>query len=210
MKRFLLKVVLFFVLVAVIDVICGWAFDYLRSKARGGQTFKNEYLFNACKDDILILGSSRANHHYVPSVITDSLGLTCYNAGEQGCGIIPAYVRYRVVCARKKPKLVLYEVTPGYDYYMDKAGYSNYLGAVRQYADREVVREMYLDFSDELEPVRLLSGMYRNNSSLIKNLKDILKPTPNNSGYDPLYGVIKQQTGAKVKVIESVWKIDSL
>ena len=210
MKKFLLKVLFFFVLVAVIDVICGWIFDYLKSKARGGQTFKNEYLFNACKDDILILGSSRANHHYVPSVFSDSLGLTCYNAGEQGCGIIPAYVRYRVVCERKKPKLVLYEVTPSYDYWLDNGGYSNYLAAVRQYADREEVRKMYLDFSDNLEPLRLHSGMYRNNSYLIKNVKDILKPTPNNNGYDPLFGVIKQQIGGELKVNYKVREIDSL
>lgn len=210
MKKFLLEVILFFALVAVMDVICGWGFDYLKSKARGGQTFKNEYLFNTCKDDILILGSSRANHHYLPCVITDSIGLTCYNAGEQGCGIIPAYVRYRVVCEKKKPKLVLYEVTPRYDYFMDKNGYSNYLGAIRQYADKNDIKKMYLDFSDNLEPLRLFSGMYRNNSSLIKNVKDILKPSPNNNGYDPLYGVIHSKTKQKGKEIKTVQEIDSL
>ena len=107
MKKYLLKIALFFALMAVIDVACGWIFGILRSKARGGQTHKNEYISNVCEDDILILGSSKADHHYVPSVFEDSLGLTCYNAGEMGCGIIPAYVRYKMVSQRHKPKLYL-------------------------------------------------------------------------------------------------------
>lgn len=187
MKKFLLKLALFFVLVAVLDVICGWGFDILRSKARGGQTHKNEYIANECVDDILILGSSKADHHYVPSVFEDSLGLTCYNAGEMGCGIIPAYVRYKMVSKRKKPKLVIYEVTPGYDYLVDD-GYSSYLGVIRQYTDNKMVRDVYIDFSDELEGLRLLSNMYRNNSKLIMNAKDLLAKPDEFKGYEPLYG----------------------
>lgn len=213
MKKFILKVILFFALAAVVDIICGESFELLRCRARGGQTFKNEYLFNTSKDDILVLGSSRANHHYIPSIITDSLGLTCYNAGVQGCGIIPAYIYYHIVCDRNKPKLVLYEVTPNYDYLKDQGGYSKYLGAVRQYADIDVVKNVNRDFSDVLEPFRLLSRMYRNNSCLIKNVKDILLPAPNYNGYDPLHGkmrsnAIKQNEETKSNNVNII--VDSL
>ena len=166
MKKYLLKIALFFALMAVIDVVCGLVFDILRSKARGGQTRKNEYINNICEDDILILGSSKADHHYVPSVFEDSLGLTCYNAGEMGCGIIPAYIRYKMVSKRHALKLVIYELTPDYDYLRDD-GYSQYLGVIRPYANQSTVKETYLDFSDDLEGLRLLSSMYRNNSKLI-------------------------------------------
>ena len=86
---------------------------------------------------IIILGSSHAVRHYVPSVIQDSLGLTCYNCGEPGCGIIPAYARYKMVAERNKPKLVIYEVTPGYDYLVSD-DYSKYLGKVRQYSEKNL------------------------------------------------------------------------
>ncbi len=208
MKKFLLKIILFFAIAVVMDLAFDKMFKLLRHEARGGQTYKNEYLFNNCKDDILILGSSRANHHYVPSVLEDSLGLTCYNAGEEGCGIIPAYIRYRLVSDRKKPKLIIYEITPGYDYLTDQGGYSSYLGAVRQYADRKEVRDMYLDFSDEFGQLRLLSGMYRNNSCIIKNIKDVFKPTPDNKGYAPLLGVINPQGEVKSQIIHKA--IDTL
>ncbi len=196
MKKFLLKVALFFILVAVLDMICGWGFDILRSKARGGQTRKNEYIANECMDDILILGSSKADHHYVPSVFEDSLGLTCYNAGEMGCGIIPAYIRYQMVSNRKKPRLVLYEVTPTYDY-LETDSYTHYLGAMRQYADRKDVRKVYLDFSDDLERLRLLSNMYCNNSKVLMNLKDVFAKPDIWKGYEPLNGKINPNKVSK-------------
>ena len=211
MKTFLLKIALFFALVAAIDVCCGWGFDFLRSKARGGQTYKNEYLNRVCTDDILILGSSKADHHYVPIIFEDSLGISCYNAGEMGCGIIPAYTRYKMVSKRHKPKVVIYELTPGYDYLRDE-GYSQYLGVIRPYANDNVVKDIYLDFSEDLEGVRLLSSMYRNNSKLVANVKDILTPPDNYKGYEPLYGSLSpntKQTKIADKAVEAI-NIDSL
>jgi len=198
MKKFLLKVALFFVLAAVLDVLFGWGFEVLRSKACKGQTHKNEYIANECVDDILILGSSKADHHYVPSVFEDSLGLTCYNAGEMGCGIIPAYIRYKMVRERKKPKLVIYEVTQVYDYLEDN-GYSSYLGVMRQYTDNKMVRDVYTNFSDELEGLRLFSNMYKNNSKLIMNMKDLLGEPDGFNGYEPLYGRINNAGTKKPK-----------
>ena len=39
------------------------------------------------KADVLIIGSSRARHTFSPSLITDSTGLTAYNAGYDGHGM---------------------------------------------------------------------------------------------------------------------------
>ena len=173
---------------ALIDVGCGWAFNLLRSRARGGQTFKNEYVIYHCSDDILILGSSRADHHYVPKVFEDSLGECCYNAGEMGCGIIPAYVRYKMVSNRHKPRLVIYEVTPEYDYLKDNS-YSSYLGVIRQYVGDKMIRDVYLDFSNELEGMRLMSNLYRNNSKIVTNVKDFMTQSNPYKGYEPLFGI---------------------
>ena len=84
MKKFLVKILLFFALVAIMDVAFGWLFSMLRSNTRGGQTLKSEYIAKDCSDEILILGSSRAAHHYVPRIISDALGMSCYNCGQEG------------------------------------------------------------------------------------------------------------------------------
>ena len=193
MKKFIVKIGIFFLLVAIIDVVCGFGFDFLRSHAKGGSTAKQYYISEKCEDDILILGSSKADRHYVPSVIMDSLGVTCYNCGEPGCGIIPAYARYKMVAERHKPKLVIYEVTPNYDYFVAD-DYSKYLGRVRQDTDKESVKELYSVFGDDLEKVRQLSNMYRNNSAILHNAMDIFASSDKYFGYEPLFGVLKSES----------------
>lgn len=188
MKRFLTQIVVFFGLVAVIDVGSGFGFEYLKSHAKGGDTYKNYYLAEKCEDDVLILGSSRAARHYVPSVFEDLLELTCYNAGEPGCGIIPAYAQYKMVVERHKPQLVIFEVTPNYDYYISD-DYSKYLGRIRQYGYKDAVRELYSSFGDKWDNVKALSNMYRNNSSIVHNLLDQFSHSFN-KGYEPLYGIL--------------------
>ena len=63
MKKFFLKVLLFFACVVAMDFVFGFGFSWLRSHAKGGSTANCEYIANKSKDDIIILGSSRATHH---------------------------------------------------------------------------------------------------------------------------------------------------
>lgn len=192
MKRFLILIAVFFALVAVVDVCCGFGFDYLKSHAKGGNTYKHYYIAEKCEADVLILGSSRAAHHYVPSIIEDSLDLSCYNAGESGCGIIPAYAYYKMVTERHKPKLVIYEVTPQFDYLVTDE-YSKYLGHIRQFYYKKPVRELYAIFGADLDEIRYMSKMYQNNSHLIINIIDWFL-SPSKLGYQPLYGVLSEES----------------
>lgn len=214
MKKFLLKTALFFAIMAVIDVSCGYIFKFLTSTAKYGETFKNNYIANVSTDEVIILGSSHAARHYVPSVIQDSLGVSCYNCGEPGCGIIPAYARYKMIAERKKPRLVIYEATPGYDYFVSD-NYSKYLGRVRQYSDKKPVVEMCETLGDELEPLRLKSSLYRNNSKIVQNVMDLVIPTKDYRGYGPLYGelteeAIERRSETQVEKDTKSHKIDSL
>ena len=208
MRRFLLYTVLFFSLAAILDFAAGCFFGILKSKATAGMTFRSEYLRRICEDDILILGSSRAQNHYVPSVLEDSLGVTCYNAGQGGCGIIPAYVWYKMVARRSVPKLVIYDVVPKFDYLKD-ATYAKYLGIIRQDADDKIARDVILDFSDRFERLRLLSKMYRNNSKLLTNIGDVRGKEDLYKGYSPKYG---EWTPTPVRKATAVmpYKVDSL
>ena len=214
MKRFLLKTSLFFSIVAIIDIASGFAFKEVITRAKYGETYNSNYIANICTDDVIILGSSHADRHYVPSVIQDSLGMSCYNCGEPGCGIIPAYARYKMITERKIPQFVIYEVTPGFDYFVSD-DYSRYLGRIRQYYDKKPVAEMFEVFGDELEPLRRVSNMYRNNSSIVHNLMDLIVPTKDYRGYGPLYGVLKpeeiqQKAESQVEKDTKGYIIDSL
>lgn len=193
MFKFLVKILLFLTIVVFIDFASGYCFEYLKKHAHGGDTSKNYYISEISCDDVLILGSSRAARHYDPKILEDSLNLSCYNCGEPGCGILTAYARYELIAKRHKPKLIIYEVSPEYDY-LKTDDYSKYLGPIRQYADKTPVKDLFLKFGDEFEAIRLLSKMYKNNSHIVNNIKDNLIKGRDYKGYKPLNGVLDANT----------------
>ena len=114
MKKFILYTLLFFTVVAVVDFAAGKVFYYLQSRA-GGRTGAEWYACKESHEDIIIMGSSRASHHYVPQIFEDSLGLSCFNAGQDGNGIILQYGRWKMIRERYTPKMVIYDVTYNFD-----------------------------------------------------------------------------------------------
>lgn len=79
MNKFLVRIVVFFMAVAIIDIIFGKCCDYMYEHSGSGDSRKINYAIRECNADVLILGSSRANHHYNPQILSDSLGLSAYN-----------------------------------------------------------------------------------------------------------------------------------
>lgn len=209
MKKFLLKVILFFGCVVVMDFTLGFVFSWLRSHAKGGSTANCEYIANRSTDDIIILGSSRATHHYIPHIIEDSLGMSCYNCGEEGNGVVLAYGRLKMLTNRYKPKLVLYEVTPGFDYGTAESG-AKYLGYLRSYYDKDGISEIFDDFDDELSWLKMKSKMYQNTGRLLPDIADNLVFRNNNKGYDALYGQMKNPSNKSAKDNIEEMGVDSL
>ena len=71
--------------------------DYVVKNIEVGGRGRDNYICDKSVDDILIFGSSRAVHHYNSSMIEDSLGMSCYNCGDDGNGIILSYGRLSMI-----------------------------------------------------------------------------------------------------------------
>ena len=56
MKKYLLKIALFFVIVAVVDFCYGTICDYLRDHAKGGIAAKVHYIIEDCHEDVIMMG----------------------------------------------------------------------------------------------------------------------------------------------------------
>lgn len=168
MNRFLSKIFLLFILLFVIDRIMGYGLSYITDNITIGGAGRDNYICNEVKDDILIFGSSRAEHHYNSQMITDSLGISCYNCGEGGTGVLLAYGRLLMILERYTPQHIIYEVTPSYDFL---AGDDNhqYLYRLKPHYDREGVDSIFWDV-DSSERLKMMSMMYRNNSSFLQNM----------------------------------------
>jgi hypothetical protein len=74
MKKFLIRICIFTFIIVFVDTFIGFVSEYLREHAKGGSTANNYYIAENCTDDIIILGSSRSTHHYIPKIFVLWLG----------------------------------------------------------------------------------------------------------------------------------------
>lgn len=190
MKRFIIKIALFFALILIADIALGGALGYLANHSKGGFTQRDAYICNRLETEFLLMGSSRCVRHYNPQIITDSLGLSCYNTGQNGNGIILSYGRLRMIDERQKPKVVVYDINPEFDLFMGDDNH-RYLTWLKQHYDREGVDEIF-ESVDKTEKYKMYSQMYRYNSRIIELLTDYLHPISNarSDGFSPLKGKI--------------------
>ncbi len=190
MKRFLLRVCVFAIIMIVCDILVGFLGNYLVAHTKGGTTERLVYMADKAKDDVLIMGSSRAYRHYSPEILEDSLGMSVYNCGLSNYGIIGNRGIYKMIATRYNPKLIIYEITPLSD--MQKRDNRMDLGTLRYYYGRQGVDSIFWDV-DPSERYKMVSQMYRFNSNLAKMALDAFHPIKAfNKGYLPLDEEMKQ------------------
>ncbi|KQW97716.1 hypothetical protein [Flavobacterium sp. Root420] len=100
MKRFLIYIVKIFIVIALIAIVLDGLYTavFLQSKNRG----KIETVFNSKeqKFDVVILGSSRANNHFVSQMFEDK-GLKTFNYGMSGGHLFEASLMLKLMIERK-------------------------------------------------------------------------------------------------------------
>ena len=175
MKKFLVKILLFFISVAVVDVIYGFACQYMNDHSKGGGIKSRYYVCKESKEDVLIFGSSRAKHHYVPDIIEDSLGVSCYNTGEDGNGIILCYGFLKMITQRYSPKLIIYDVT-GFDMYVDDN--MKYLDLMKPYYFEQGIDSVFWSVNPNTRYM-MLSNLYRYNTTCLRVLGNFIHPMNN-------------------------------
>ena len=106
MKKFLSKIMVFLILLTIIYIITAQTFHYLDLQVKG-ESGRMRYIHNELIADSIIMGSSRALHHYDP----DILGYY-YNVGEDRMGIIFSMGRLQLLKQRRMPHMLIYDVEP--------------------------------------------------------------------------------------------------
>lgn len=210
MKKFLLKVGLFFLALIIVDRALGLVFAYMGEHAKGGYVGHHVYVTDKTNEDILIFGSSRAIHHYNPQIISDSLGMSCYNCGQDGNGIVLFYGMWQMIKDRYQPKMIIYDVNTGFDLYEGENN-QKYLGWLRMDYDRPGVKQIFAAI-DPTERYKMMSMLYRYNSKFMQNITDYVHPIfgIEGNGFLPLKGDLDQMKIRGGKGEKSAKKVDSL
>ena len=181
-----------FFLIAIIILFCDLAIGtllkvfYFRQKS--GAPFRTTYSIDSTTAEILILGSSRANHHYVPEVFEGSLHNTFYNAGRDGNFILYNSAIFKAITTRYHPKMIIFDINPDEIVYTTNS-YERLSNLLPYYHSHPVIRST-VNLRNPLEKIKLISSIYPYNSMLttiaIGNLEYNKQRKSDNKGYVPI------------------------
>ena len=192
----LLSILAVLLLLVLMDLCVGSVSSWLYHRSKYGIFHRQLYVLNESKDDIIILGSSRASHHYVPSIFTDSLGMSCYNAGSEGMCIYYHYAMLAAMVERGHcPRVVIYDVMnldaklhPGPTFTLDAA-----LDRLAPHYGQFACIDSLFELKGWKENLKLQSKAYRYNSKLVQSIKCNFIPSPEDHGYEAIKGYLKEK-----------------
>jgi hypothetical protein len=188
---FVLNAVLFFGIVLLMDMSAGGLLKKYYFKQQSGQQFQTTYSMDNSNAALMVMGSSRANHHYTAAAFENELGMSYYNAGRDGNHIFYHYAVLQSVLKRYTPKIIVL------DYYIkdiqkDEESYDRLSSLLPYYASHPEIQEVVALKSD-FEKLKLASYTYPFNSSLFTILKGnktpLTKQELQNKGYQPIHKV---------------------
>lgn len=191
MKKYMLKALVLVAMLIIADQSIGYGLKWMYSHQQGGDYGCATKAIMEQEADVLILGSSRARHHYNPAILSDSLKMSVYNAGRDGCFLVYQWAQLKLILDRYTPKIVLLEVTP-YDFNLNPSDYDR-LSGLLPYQDCPSFKEV-IHKKSPWEEWKCLSGIYPYNGQILSMITSMnAKVADMNEGFDPLQGSIYHQ-----------------
>lgn len=184
------KLFLFAILIFVLDLLIGSAFEYLFFKQKSGLYARTTYGLEKSTADLLIFGSSSAIHHYYPAVFEDSLNFTAYNQGRDGIDILYHSAILKGILKRYTPKIVILNLSP---YELSTALSYDRLAAILPYCNKYPEMKEIVSLKSKFEPIKLYSHTYPYNSTFLTVLNGLMGNNDKivkDKGYVPLFNSI--------------------
>lgn len=188
---FSLKALLFLVLLWSVDRGIGAAFVAMKDCGLKvnpeNMWLKTPFVVEKVSTDVVVIGSSKASHHYVPSILSDSLGMSVYNGGQDGCFFLYQNCLINMLMDRYHPKMIIWDIQPSSFYGKNTATeYQNFRYLSPYYHKNKWATE-YINSESEKMRFRMLSEMFAYNSKSLNYLFPLISHTSStHEGYLPL------------------------
>lgn len=193
--RLFLRLLLIASLVFVCDRGIGTILKLFYFRQKSGVGYRTTYSIDSTVADILIFGSSHANHSYIPEIFEDKLHYTCYNTGRDGNFTLYNYAIFKAITRRYSPKLIIIDILP------EELDYKTFeyerLSLLLPYYQIHTEISRIVDFRGPFEKIKLISAIYPYNSLILQiamgNLDNNKEKVPDIKGYVPLYKIMKNE-----------------
>lgn len=159
---FLVKLFVFLMIMFFLDFGAGSFLKYLYYKQNSGLLYRTTYAIDSTKADILIFGSSTANHHYYPDAFEKRLHMSLYNAGRDGSSIFYHYAILKGVLKRYSPKIAILDFNR-MEFLKNQSSYDRISSLLPYYNMHPEMRSI-IQLKSPYEKYKLLSKIYPYNS----------------------------------------------
>lgn len=189
--RFLSKILILLVALAIVDVLVGLCFKEIRAWSYKANKYSAmmlpEYAVRDLDADIVIIGASDASHSYIPSIITDNTGFTCYNLGRDGSFTVYQTCLINLLLEHYTPRIIIWEMMeeclssdlPSAREYQSLKNLYSY------YSENEYIKSIINQESWD-KPLLMHSSMLVNNSTLMDYVNSVRAGRSGDNGYGPL------------------------
>ena len=184
------RCLIFLIFLYSTDILLGNMIQGLFFKQKSGSDYNLNYLLEKSRDNLIIFGSSSANHHYNSSILEDSLKVSVFNAGRDGVDILFNFAIFNSLIKRHIPKVIIFNLSP--NELSTELKYDRLSGLLPYYEKYpEMKKVIYL--KSDFEKIKLFSKIYPYNSTLLGIFNGISKVTgvkTDIKGFIPIYGNI--------------------
>lgn len=185
--HFCKKIAFLALIILLLDICIGKVLQFFYLKMKTGQSARITYSVTKATEEIIIFGSSRANHNYVPSIFEDSLQLSTYNCGIDGQEILFHYALLQSFKNRKTPQVVILDLNFD-DFEKNTISYDRLYVLLPYYKMNDYIQPV-VNLRSPFEKIKCESSLYRLNSFILPILvNNIVKRKEESSkGYLPLF-----------------------
>ena len=112
MRKLFISISIIIIGILFIDQIVGKIMWWVNQHTQEHACTKIRHMVNEVDMPILLMGTSRCNQHYVPSIIRDSVGVRVYNGGINASdNIFAHYILLNLILQRYHPQIICLEVS---------------------------------------------------------------------------------------------------
>ena len=137
------------------------------------------------KADIIVLGASKANHHYITDSLEQYFHMSVCNAGIDGDNIVTSMVQFNAMAKKHPPKIVIIDLSAGQ---MADEWEPFFLTHKCFYGIEPNYTSIINNNFNWSERIKLHSSLFRLNEVLLDVVQSYGTGETNSKGFIPLYG----------------------
>jgi hypothetical protein len=202
------KILLFLFFFYILDFVTGELLKYYYFTQDSGPLYQTTFAIEGTRADLLIFGTSKANHSYNPEIFTERLKISAFNAGRDGGSIFYDFAILESILKRYSPKIIILDVSWEFEKKQDSYDrLSMLLPYYQKHSDMRPIIEQKSNF----EKIKMYSRVYPYNSMLFSifagNLKYNRLRVNDLNGFVPLSKVWQDE----IRIVNYPdYKIDSI